>query len=170
LRAGVDYCICYHQLCVVLHFFARCRNRKFILVSYHKDYNFMLRVTYVTVSNECHDRNNVSFKSRRWLLHLLSSIMCCLTCFFLVVATGNKLLASYHEVYTFMLRVTCVTGSNECHDRNNVSFESRRWLLHLLSSTMCYLTCFCLLSQHEVYVGFIPRRLYFHALSYMCNR
>jgi hypothetical protein len=31
--------------------FTSCRNRKFILVSYHEDYNFMLRVPFVTVSN-----------------------------------------------------------------------------------------------------------------------
>jgi hypothetical protein len=56
-------------------FFACFRNRKFILVSYHEDYNFMLRVTYVTVSNGWHDRINVSFESRNGLLHLLSFIM-----------------------------------------------------------------------------------------------
>jgi hypothetical protein len=149
-------------------FFARCRNRKLILLSYHEVYTFMLRVTCVTGSNECHDRNNVSFESRRWLLHLLSSIMCCLT-FFARCRNRKFILVSYRKDYTFMLRVTCVTFSNECHDRNNVSFESRRWLLHLLSSIMCCLTFFGSLSQQEVYVGFIPRRLYFHASSYMCN-
>jgi hypothetical protein len=89
LRADVDYCICYHQLCVVLLVFACCGNRKFILVSYPEEYNFMLRVTYVTVSNGCHDRSNVSFESRNWLLRLLSLIMCSLTWTLLVVATGS---------------------------------------------------------------------------------
>jgi hypothetical protein len=89
LRPDVNNCMYYHQLCVVLRVFACCRNRKFILVSYREEYNFMLRVTYVTVSDGCHDRNNVSFESRNWLLHLLSLIMCYLTWTLLVVATGS---------------------------------------------------------------------------------
>jgi hypothetical protein len=111
-----------------------------LLVSYHKDYNFMLRVTCITTSNRCHDKNKVRFESRRWLLHLLSSMMFCLTWTSLVVATGIKLLVSYHEDYNFMLQVTFVTDSNGWHDRINVSFENRNGLLHLLSFIMCSLT------------------------------
>jgi hypothetical protein len=153
----VEYFVWYHQRCCLtffclslqpevnigfipwlLYFHASryicisCRcNRKLILASYHDYYTFMLRGTYVSVRNGCHDEENVSFESGNWLLHEFLSILRSLTWTLLVVATGSKLLVSYHEVYTFMLPVACITVRNGCHDRKNVRFESRRWLLHL---------------------------------------
>jgi hypothetical protein len=69
---------------------------------------------------------HANFEIGNGLLHEILFIMCSLTWTLLVVATGSKLLVSYHEVYTFMLRVACITVRNGCHDKNNVGFESRR--------------------------------------------
>jgi hypothetical protein len=154
MRFNISFVIINDELSY-LFFACRC-NRKLILASYHDYYTFMLRVTCVSVRNGYHDEENVSFESGNWLLHEFLSILCSLTWTLLVVATGSKLLVSYHEVYTFMLPVTCITARNECHDRKNVRFASSRWLLHLLSSIMCcYVFFACCRNRKFILVSYL---------------
>jgi hypothetical protein len=67
----------YYPSCVVVRAVFVCYgNRLEILASYHNDYTFMLRDTYITFSNGSHNVKNVSFVFRDGLFLQLSFIIC----------------------------------------------------------------------------------------------